>query len=158
MSCIHGRIGSLSHSEIPESYVINYPQIHTVANKVQPSQASATSLSMCWNWGYESIDVINTSTGKCAYLEPSVVSKHMLYKLFLTTWTKLREKKMVYPSSVGGKEEIVTTPISETTYYQAKQYSRGYQQTKEIFFSHLKPICGSWVKKPRELEQFTEKI
>ncbi|KAI6657552.1 Double-stranded RNA-specific editase 1-like [Oopsacas minuta] len=156
---IHHRIGSLATSDLPESFIINYPLMSTAFIKISQPKYTG-SLSMCWNWGDENIEIINTSTGKCAFLETSVLSKHRLFRRFLSTWTKLRETKCIYPSSMTDKTLLMehSTQLFDITYYQAKQYSEGYQGAKEILFSHLKPICGTWVKKPRELEQFTEKI
>ena len=88
-----------------------------------------------------------------------MVSKHMLFVRFLNVWSKLREKKPVYPTSLINKKEEIenrSTPTSDIIYFHAKQYSESYQEAKDILFSHLKPICGSWVKKPVELEQFKE--
>ena len=95
----------------------------------------------------------------CEYLTPCMISKQNLFVSFLTVWSKLREKKPVYPTSLADKKEETenrSTPLFDITYFHAKQYSESYQQAKETLFSHLKPICGVWIKKPIELEQFKE--
>ena len=133
--------------------------ISSVTTKIVPSPTAALdSLTMSWSWGEADTEVIDTQTGKCLYLLPSVLSKHALFERFVSIWIKLRDKKYLYSGSAVGKDrEVVSdkcTSISETSYFQAKQYSEGYQQAKELFLSHLKSTCGVWVNKPNQLEQF----
>ena len=157
------RIGSLSHTEIPGSFVVNLPLMATVTEiqKIQPNDRSTTSLTMFWSWADDKAQVINVFTGKCEFLTPCMLSKQCLFARFLTVWSKLRGEKPVYPTSLADKKEEIenrSTLVSDITYFHAKQYSESYQQAKDILFSHLKPICGSWVKKPVELEQFTQRF
>ena len=132
--------------QLPTGFTLNHPILGRThgGDKMERHIDKTSSFSLNWAAGDEKAELTDGLNGRPVLSSefPSRISKASLFSSFATLCRKSECSDVCFSSS----------------YSDAKTASLSYQQAKLKFFEHLrKKGYGSWVKKPEDLQQFTQK-
>ncbi|NXR89071.1 DSRAD deaminase, partial [Hypocryptadius cinnamomeus] len=142
--CRMERDGSTLKEKLQAPYHINHPEVGRVSVYDSARQTGKTKeSSVNWCLADESeVEILDGTKGKIdgVKLEVSRVSKRKMFTLFQQLCAK-NDRKDLQGFSV---------------YSDAKKAATAYQAAKQCFFSTLEELgYGSWIRKPREEENFS---
>ncbi|KAM4807716.1 adenosine deaminase domain-containing protein 1 [Rhinophrynus dorsalis] len=136
-------------SQLPMFYLVNRPYISMVTS-THPVQTAVVnrSLSLNWSQGDSSLEVVDAFRGKTIESSP--------FKSGTSMASRLCKAAMLSRFNLLVKEAKREDVIPGLSYCDAKSLSGNYQEAKCLLKSHFEQQgFGSWIVKPRNLEQFT---
>ncbi|XP_019619843.1 PREDICTED: double-stranded RNA-specific adenosine deaminase-like [Branchiostoma belcheri] len=142
------RIDDHISADLPDEYLNTHPRLGRVTENVSlPDVGDFGRLSLNWCKGDESLEIVNTDTGRSTETSPfrtGVLGASRLSKAGYL----MRFRAMC---ALARRQDLATA----SNYNQAKMMCQNYQEAKRQLYDHLtRRGFGSWMSKPQEEEHF----
>lgn len=140
LSAVCGRIEA-SIQGLPPPYFLNKPKLAEVTSTETRNQIKAPNFGINWSINQQSVEVVNSLTGKTVQNKISRLTKHVFF--------------MRYANLIKQLPNIRILRNITDDYSELKASSRDYQMAKrELFDAFRREDLGSWLEKPIEQDAF----
>ncbi|XP_066304477.1 adenosine deaminase domain-containing protein 1-like [Branchiostoma lanceolatum] len=142
------RIDNQISADLPDEYISTHPRLGRVTENVSlPDAADFGRISLNWCKGDESLEIVNTDTGRSTETSPFRTGALGASRLSKAGYL-MRFRAMC---ALARRQDLATA----SNYIQAKMMCQNYQEAKRQLYDHLaRRGFGTWMRKPEEEEHF----
>ncbi|XP_035691285.1 double-stranded RNA-specific adenosine deaminase-like [Branchiostoma floridae] len=142
------RIDDHISADLPDEYINTHPRLGRVTENVTlPDIADFGRISLNWCKGDESLEIVNTDTGRSTETSPFRTGALGASRLSKAGYL-MRFKAMC---TLARRQDLAAA----SNYNQAKMMCQNYQEAKRQLYDHLvRRGFGTWMSKPEEEEHF----